>query len=580
MIPVKHRAVPNIPETLHTYPKLLQHIYSARGIQDPSETDKNLSALIPYHTLTDIDKASQRLGQALKNQEAILIVGDFDADGATATALAISALRAMGAKHVDYLVPNRFEYGYGLSAPLVDVAVATKSPKLIITVDNGISSIEGVDRANMHGVDVIVTDHHLPGNTLPNAYAIVNPNQKGDAFESKSIAGVGVIFYLMLALRRYLVDMDWFSTHNFPPPNMASFLDLVALGTVADVVPLDKNNRILVQVGLDRIRAQKCRFGIQALLEIASRTNKNVTENDLGFAIGPRLNAAGRLKDMSLGIECLLAEEKTRALSLATELNNMNLERRIIEQKMKDQAFEVLQRIQDTLPNYDHIAEAICLMDPTWHQGVIGILAGRLKEHFNRPTAIFALVENQELKASLRSVPNLHIRDILAAIDAEHPGLITKFGGHAMAAGLTMPLSHFERFQKIFTQEVAKHRPLSACAQEYITDGPLEPDELHLDTAVLIKNHGPWGQSFPEPTFDNLFHILEQRLVGNHHLKLTLSHEKGSDPIEAIAFFVDTNIWPNYRAKRIHCVYKLDINTYGNRTSLQLMVDALESIED
>ncbi|MDP3704480.1 MAG: single-stranded-DNA-specific exonuclease RecJ [Legionellaceae bacterium] len=557
---------------------VLQRIYATRGIADESQLDKRLQALLPYHTLTDIDKACVRLEQALHAQQRILIIGDFDADGATSTAVAVSALRTMGALHVDYLVPNRFEFGYGLTPAIVEVAKKWQ-PDLIITVDNGIASIDGVATANEAGIDVLITDHHLPAEELPAACAIVNPNQVGDHFPSKSIAGVGVIFYTMLALRRHLADCGWFQSQHVPEPNMSQFLDLVALGTVADVVTLDQNNRILVSQGVARIRKGLARPGICALLEVAGRRAELLRENDLGFAVAPRLNAAGRLDDMSLGIECLLSQDLGKSRLLAQQLDDLNVERRKIESEMKEQAMLVLNKWALNTGTHE-LPVALCLVDPSWHQGVIGILAGRLKDRYHRPVIACAVVHENELKGSARSVPGLNIRDALAAVDKDYPGLITKFGGHAMAAGLSLQKDKFDAFQQAFITEVGKHIGLSQCEGERLSDGPLVAAELNMNLAVLLHDAGPWGQQFPEPVFDNTFEILEQRIVGQHHLKLTLAMVEGGDPIEAIAFNVDLKAWPNHRARYMHALYKLDINTYQGRSRLQLLIEDMTAREE
>lgn len=558
-------------------PPILQRIYACRGISSEAELDRRLKSLLPFHNLSGIDKACQRLQQALEAGEQILIIGDFDADGATSTALAVSALRAMGAERVDYLVPNRFEFGYGLSPGIVEVAKQWQ-PKLIITVDNGIASVEGVDVANAAGIDVVITDHHLPAEVLPEASAIVNPNQVGDQFASKSMAGVGVIFYVMLALRRHLMDAGWFESRTLTPPNMAQFLDLVALGTVADVVALDHNNRILVHQGLLRIREGFCRPGVRALIAVSGREPSLLRESDLGFAIAPRLNAAGRLDDMSLGIACLLSDEYTEAEALARRLNELNDERRQIEMEMKEQAMQAIESLGSKISNQAALPVALCLWDETWHQGVIGILAGRLKERYHRPVIAFSPGNDVELKGSARSIPILNIRDILAAIDKDYPGLILKFGGHAMAAGLSILRQDFQAFQQAFVLEVSRHMDVSACQGELITDGALQETELSLDTALLLQQSGPWGQQFPEPCFDNEFELLDQRLVGQHHLKLSLQHVQGGPALDAIAFNIDKALWPNHRAKRVHIVYKLDVNVYQGRTRLQLLVEALKAV--
>lgn len=555
-------------------PDVLKRIYASRGIQEASQLDKQLQTLLPFNSLKGIDEACLCLEQALRGQKRILIIGDFDADGATSTSLVLTALRAMGAKHVEYLVPNRFEFGYGLTPAIVDVANQWK-PDLIITVDNGIASFDGVDRANTLGIEVLITDHHLPAEDLPRARAIVNPNQPGCAFPSKSIAGVGVIFYVMLALRRHLKNTNWFSDMAIPEPNMASFLDLVALGTVADVVGLDQNNRIMVDQGMARIRQGLCRVGIKALIEISGKECSRLRESDLGFALAPRLNAAGRLDDMALGIECLIASDPFLAKEYSIQLDELNQERKQIESEMKEQAMIALDKLTANTDSHHQLPIALCLFDKTWHQGVIGILAGRMKERHHRPVIVFSLVGDNELKGSARSVPDLNIRDVLAAIDKDHPGLINKFGGHAMAAGLSIQLNSLEAFREALIGEVSKHLDLSQCEGELLTDGPLKHDEFSLETAQLIQKAGPWGQQFSEPVFDNIFEILDQRVVGQNHLKMTLALANESIQVDAIAFNIDTKLWPNHRARSIHAAYKLDINHFQGRTRLQLLIQTM-----
>jgi single-stranded-DNA-specific exonuclease len=573
---IKQRVVvKNVPEFAHLH-QVLQRVYSSRGIVELQQLETNLAALLPYHTLKNIDKAALRLEQALREGQRILIIGDFDADGATSTALAVSALQCMGTHLVEFLVPNRFAFGYGLTPGIVEVAKKWR-PHLIITVDNGIASIEGVEAANNAGIDVLITDHHLPAEVLPNACVIVNPNQLEDDFPSKSIAGVGVIFYVMLALRSRLKETQWFEQQSIPVPNMAQFLDLVALGTVADVVSLDKNNRILVKQGLNRIRNNQCRPGIKALIEISGRKCAQLRESDLGFSVAPRLNAAGRLDDMSLGINCLLAANSEQASQLAQELDELNVERRKIETEMKDKALSALEKLSYlTQSSNQKLPLALCLVDPSWHQGVVGILAGRLKDKFHRPVIIFALVNEQEMKGSARSIIGLNIRDVLATIDKDFPGLITKFGGHAMAAGLSIHPDGFQQFRDAFVNEVCKHLDPGQCEGEILTDGPLLSEECNLELAKLIHESGPWGQQFPEPLFDNFFEVLDQRLVGQHHLKLTLAHKDTNQPLDAIAFNVDLNQWPNHRARSIRAAYKLDINEYQGRVKLQLVISSLD----
>ncbi|CAM3084711.1 Single-stranded-DNA-specific exonuclease RecJ [Legionella steigerwaltii] len=575
---IKQRPRPSHILDLPNVPEVLRRIFANRGIKESCQLDKQLQTLLPFDSFKGMKEACMRLENALREQHRILIIGDFDADGATSTALAVSTLRMMGAQFVDYLVPNRFEFGYGLTPQIVEVASKWK-PALIITVDNGIASVEGVDKANQLGIDVLITDHHLPADTLPDACAIVNPNQRDCKFPSKSIAGVGVIFYVMLALRRHLVNANWFHEMNISEPNMASFLDLVALGTVADVVGLDQNNRIMVNQGLARIRQGQCRVGIKALIEVSGREYARLRESDLGFAIAPRLNAAGRLDDMALGIECLITTDQQQARNYCQQLDELNEERKQIETEMKEQAMLALEKLTLSAEyNNNHLPIALCLFDKTWHQGVIGILAGRVKERYHRPVIAFAEVSEQELKGSARSVSDLNIRDVLAAIDKDHPGLINKFGGHAMAAGLSIHPSAFKAFNEALVLEVGKHIDLSQCEGEVLTDGPLQPEEFSIEIAQLIQQAGPWGQQFTEPVFDNVFEVLDQRLVGKNHLKMTLATTQGDQQVDAIAFNVDLKSWPNHRVKYIHAAYKLDINFYQGRTRLQLLIQVMNAV--
>jgi len=522
--------------------------------------------------MKNINEASRLLALAIREQQRILIVGDFDADGATSTALAIRALRSFGAKHVSYLVPNRFEYGYGLTPELVAEACKSK-PDLIITVDNGIANHAGVLAAKKAGIQVLVTDHHLPAPTLPLADVIVNPNQPDDHFKSKQLAGVGVIFYVMLALRRYLLDQGWFASEKLPEPNMSKLLDLVALGTVADLVQLDQNNRVLVHQGLLRIKAGQCVPGIIALLECAGRNHSRIVAADLGFAVGARLNAAGRLDNMSLGIECLLCDDSVQVRQVAQTLDQLNCERKVIEHDMQTQAMSVLSQL-----NAQEIEalKGISLYDESWHQGVIGILAARIKDRYHRPVIVFAPSTQDELKGSARSIPNLHIRDVLAFIDTQFPNLIKKFGGHAMAAGLTIHPSQFPTFQTVFNDIVAAKLTEDDLKHAIWSDGELTKDELSLELASLLRDAGPWGQAFPEPMFDDIFRIVEQRIVGDKHLKLRLA--KDGRMIDAIAFFVDEKKWPNHRCEKIHAAYRLDINEYNGKRQVQLILDCMEPV--
>lgn len=552
---------------------ILNRIYANRNIQSQKELERGLDHLLPFHDLLGIQSAVSCLASALENQQKILIVGDFDSDGATSTALAIRALKSLGAKDVRYLVPNRFEFGYGLSPELVEVAKEF-SPDLIVTVDNGIANHAGVSAAKEAGIKVLITDHHLPSETLPSADAIVNPNQLNDPFASKCIAGVGVIFYVMLALRRYLCDQDWFAKKNIPEPNMSQFLDLVALGTVADVVSLDHNNRIMVYQGLRRIRSNQCIPGITALLQIASRNQSQVTSTDLGFAVAPRLNAAGRLDDMSLGIECLLSDDLNQAREMAIVLDQLNDERRAIEQEMQTQALAVLNSISFKKTD---LPRGICLYDENWHQGVIGILAGRVKDRFHRPVIVFAPANDIELKGSARSIYGLHIRDALSELTIKYPSLIKKFGGHSMAAGLTINRADFKKFSEAFNDIVCNKLDEESLNQVLLSDGELSKEELDLEMAEILREAGPWGQLFPEPLFDGVFTLLDQRLVGGKHLKMNLS--KDDKVIDAIAFNVDLNRWPNYRCRAVNIAYRLDVNEFRGSKKLQLVVEYLRGIE-
>lgn len=565
----------NLIENLNHLHPILQRVYAARGIQSAEELDYRLQYLLHYQSLTGIDTAAQCLGRAVMQQQRLLIVGDFDSDGATSSALAVSALRNFGAQHVDFLVPNRFEYGYGLTPEIVELALRTKQPDVIVTVDNGISSHDGVIVAKAAGLKVIITDHHLPAASLPMADAIVNPQQTGDQFPSKNLAGVGVIFYVMLALRQYLRNQNWFEKINFAVPNMLQFLDLVALGTIADLVSLDRNNRLLVTQGLQWIKAGKARPGIYALLKLAKREVAYLVASDLSFSIAPRLNAAGRLADMSLGIACLLETDQNRAYELALQLSQLNEERRSIEASMKQEAFVILEKLIEKKP----LEKGVCLYDSRWHQGVIGLLASRLTERLHRPTIIFAEGHQaDELKGSARSIPGLHIRDLLEIIATRHPHLISKFGGHAMAAGLSLKKELFDDFAKLF-QQACQKLPADILQATCYTDGELAPQELALELAELLRYEaGPWGQDFPEPLFEGCFRLLAQRLVGDKHLKMTLAKLDADKQIDAIAFNVNLSHWPNHRAERINARYRLGVNYYQGRKTLQLIVEGLELI--
>lgn len=547
---------------------LLARVYGGRGIRSTVELDLGLERLLPPANLRSVDRAAGLLADALAEQRHILIVGDFDADGATSTALAVSALREFGAHHVDYLVPNRFEYGYGLTPEIVALA-ARDHPDLIITVDNGISSLEGVIAAREAGIATLITDHHLAGRELPAADVIVNPNQPGCDFASKNLAGVGVIFYVMLSLRAELRRRGWFEHRK--EPNLGRYLDLVALGTVADVVPLDHNNRILVAAGLARLRAGQGRTGIRALLEVAGRPHRNLVASDLGFALGPRINAAGRLDDMSIGIECLLSEEPGQARRLAATLDQLNKDRRNIEQGMQEEAMQLLAKLDIGSDNDPPVA--MTLYQAGWHQGVIGILASRIKDRLHRPTIAFADGDAGEIKGSARSIPGIHIRDILDAVATRHPGLIHKFGGHAMAAGLTIGRDHYPDFARAFVEEVSRHAEDVHLQAVIESDGELGPGDFQLELATELRFAGPWGQHFPEPVFDGRFLVVSQRLVGDRHLKLVLSPPGGSQLLDAIAFNIDLDRWPDERVGEVDVAYRLDVNEFRGQRSVQLMVE-------
>lgn len=569
MTAIVQRDAPAIAELCHL-PPVLARIYAGRGVRAQAELDLSLAALQPYHTLHDIDRAVTLLLPVVTQGKRLLVVGDFDVDGATSTALAIRALRALGAAQVDYLVPNRFDFGYGLSPELVAVARA-RTPDLIMTVDNGIASLAGVAAANEAGIPVLVTDHHLAAETLPDAAAIVNPNQPACAFPSKSACGCTVVFYVMLALRARLVSDGVLSAEQ--APKMAQFLDLVALATVADVVPLDHNNRILVEQGLRRIRAGHCQPGIRALLQVASREPERIVASDFGFAVGPRLNAAGRLDDMSHGIECLLTDNPATALALAHELDTLNRTRRDIEQGMQEQALVHLQRLQ-----FQAVPVGVSLYQADWHQGVIGILAARIKEKLHRPVVAFAQGDNGELKGSARSIPGLHIRDALDLVAKQAPGLIVKFGGHAMAAGLTLVADGFAEFERRFDQVCRGLLSDNQLQQRLETDGALSVEEFTMALAEQLRWAGPWGQHFPEPMFSGQFQLLQQRLVGERHLKMVLQPLGSHMVLDAIQFNVDVACWPNAHVQTVTVAFQLSVNEFRGQQSLQLMVQALEPV--
>ncbi|EBV1476151.1 single-stranded-DNA-specific exonuclease RecJ [Salmonella enterica] len=550
-------------------PPLLRRLYASRGVRSARELERSVKGMLPWQQLSGIDNAVEILYNAFREGTRIIVVGDFDADGATSTALSVLGMRALGCDNISYLVPNRFEDGYGLSPEVVDQAKA-RGAQLIVTVDNGISSHAGVAHAKTLGIPVIVTDHHLPGDTLPDADAIINPNLRDCEFPSKSLAGVGVAFYLMLALRTFLRDKGWFDERNIAPPNLAELLDLVALGTVADVVPLDANNRILTWQGLSRIRAGKCRPGIKALLEISNRDPQQLAASDLGFALGPRLNAAGRLDDMSVGVALLLCDNLGEARVLASELDALNQTRKEIEQGMQAEALilcEKLERSSETLPG------GLAMYHPEWHQGVVGILASRIKERFHRPVIAFAPAGDGTLKGSGRSIQGLHMRDALERLDTLYPDLMIKFGGHAMAAGLSLEEHKFEQFQQRFGELVTEWLDPALLQGEVISDGPLSAAEMSMEVAQLLRDAGPWGQMFPEPLFDGRFRLLQQRLVGERHLKVMVEPVGGGPLLDGIAFNIDTTCWPDNGVREVELAYKLDINEFRGNRSLQIIID-------
>jgi single-stranded-DNA-specific exonuclease len=549
-------------------PDILKRIYAGRGITDPAELALTLDQLLPPTRLSGIGEAADLLADAIEGEARVLIVGDFDADGATSCAMAVTVLQQMGLREVAYLVPNRFEFGYGLTPEIVEMAAA-QMPDLIVTVDNGISSVEGVSAAQAMGISVLITDHHLPGQVLPTADVIVNPNQPGCPFPSKALAGVGVMFYVLSALRAELRSRGWFNSEGIEEPNLGDALDLVALGTVADVVPLDRNNRILVAAGLARIRSGRARPGIEALFEVAGRDHRTASASDLGFIVGPRLNAAGRLDDMSIGIECLLAESSAAARGFAEKLHQLNRERRDIEQSMQDDALTQLQTLEletTTLPF------AMTLYDPNWHQGVIGILASRIRERIHRPTLVFADAGDGQLKGSGRSITGLHLRDVLDQVATRHPGLLTKFGGHAMAAGLSLAKSDLERFKHALEDTVANALGHVPPEQTEESDGGLAPGDFGLQLADALSTGGPWGQHFPEPLFDGQFAVRSHRIVGEKHLKLTLDVE--GVEIAGIAFNIDVEEWLAAPLRQMGALYRLDVNEYRGERSAQLVIQS------
>lgn len=557
-----------LPFDLHP---LLKRIYAARGVRTPTELQLGLDQLIPVRRLGGIESAVDLLCDHYRRKSRIVIVGDFDADGATSTALVVRQLQRLGFEHVSFIVPNRFQYGYGLTPEIVRLA-SEHRPDLIVTVDNGISSLAGVEEATRLGIQTLITDHHLPGAALPDAAAIVNPNAPGETFPSKALAGVGVAFYVMAALTR---EMQTRQLAN-GKASVADLLDLVALGTVADLVPLDRNNRILVHEGLRRIRAGRCVPGLRALLECSNRQLGDVVASDLGYQIGPRLNAAGRLDDMTIGIQCLLTDDLTTARMLAARLAQLNQDRRELELQMQQEAMAAIEEMRAEDPA---LPLGLCLYDESWHQGVVGLVASRVKERVHRPVIALARADKRTLKGSARSVPGVHIRDVLDAVAKNYPGVIDKFGGHAMAAGLSLPSDRLAEFQAAFDAEVKRWMSAEDAIGVVYSDGALTRHELTLDIARLLRGAGPWGQAFPEPVFDGAFNVRGVRVLGERHLKLDVCD--GDAPgCEAIAFrhFDDAEA-PVVRANdRVELAYRLDVNQFNGTEKVQMVVEYLRVV--
>ncbi|AUI85326.1 single-stranded-DNA-specific exonuclease RecJ [Vibrio azureus] len=578
MIEIQRRPEADLSLLPDSISPLLKRVYINRGIHDIKQLETSARGLHSYQKLGGIERAVELLFQAINQQQRIIVVGDFDADGATSSALSVLALRMLGSRNVDYLVPNRFEDGYGLSPEVVDQALELGA-EMIMTVDNGVSSIEGVRYAKDNGITVLVTDHHLPGQVLPDVDAMVNPNLDTCAFPSKALAGVGVAFYLMMALCVHMRQQNWFIQQRMQEPKLMELIDLVALGTVADVVPLDENNRILVHQGLQRIRAGKARPGIQALIEIAKRDARRLVAADFGFALGPRINAAGRLDDMSFGVELLMCNNIHAARRMASELDGLNQTRKEIEEGMKQEAMAFCERLQ--FGENSELPYGLALFQRDWHQGVIGILASRIKDKFHRPVIAFADGGGGTIKGSCRSIPGLHMRDALDLIDTQHPGLIIKFGGHAMAAGLTINEQDFDQFSRLFDQVVKQELGEQALQGIILSDGELKPEEFSMHVAEQLRAGGPFGQAFPEPIFDGEFKVLHQKLVGEKHLKLMLEPLHKGHPtnvmIDGIAFNVDLRRWPDASVKTVRLAYKLDVNEFRGNQSLQLMIEHIEA---
>ncbi len=571
---IVRRLVKNNTALLHHIHPLLARLFLARGVASEIDLDRTLAKIPSPWLLSGMDTMVNHLIVAVKEQQRISIVADFDADGATSCALAIKGLQLLGAGPVTFVVPNRFEYGYGLTPEIVEL-VKHQNPQVIITVDNGISSIEGVAVANAAGIKVLITDHHLPGEQLPDAAAIVNPNLVGDKFPNKSLAGVGVMFYVLMALRSKLREIKWFELKNISEPNLAQLLDFVALGTVADVVSLEHTNRALVHQGILRIRNNQCHAGIKALIEVAGKNTQNIVATDLGFSIGPRLNAAGRMDDMSLGIQCLLADDPAQARLIALKLDGFNEERKEVEATMKQEAMLLI----SDMKHFDksHLPSGLCIYDASWHQGVIGILASRIKDQLHRPVIAFAPAGADIIKGSARSIVGVHVRDVLSDIAAAYPKLLSKFGGHAMAAGLTISMHDYPTFALAFDEMVTKRLDGVDLEQKILSDGELTEAETTLEIAELIQNGATWGQDFPEPVFDGVFDVIQVRIVGQRHLKFVLRRPDAHTMVDAIAFFADKpEHWLGLR--QIRAAYKLDINEYKGNRSVQFIVHYFEKL--
>ncbi|MCX4189295.1 single-stranded-DNA-specific exonuclease RecJ [Methylophaga sp. OBS3] len=558
------------------WPEVIRRVFAARGVYSESDLQFDLAELPSPDLLKGMPAACALLQKAIESDWSVLIVGDFDADGATSTAVLMRGLKQFGLTKLSFLVPNRFIHGYGLTPVLLDELSSENTPNLLITVDNGIASIDGVHAAKQRGMHVLITDHHLPGEDLPDADAILNPNQQGDAFPSKALAGVGVAFYLLLGLRNFLHQQGWFSARQLTPPRLIELLDLVALGTVADVVPLDKLNRSLVMRGLARMRQGKACAGIQALLTISGKDRQRLSAQDLGFAIGPRLNAAGRMEDMGQGIEVLLTDDRFFAEQSARLLDDINLQRRDVEQEMQQQALKMLDHI--ALPDAEQLP-IITLYQADWHQGVIGLLASRIKERLHRPVIVFAEGEPGELKGSARSISGIHIRDVLAHVDSQVPGLINKFGGHAMAAGLTIDKANFDDFQKALHHSIERFVDEDTFTQKRFSDGALAITDMNLDLAARLPVLAPWGQLFAEPQFHGEFELIDFRHVGQQqdHLKMTIRLVDGR-VVTAMAFKQTAPFWMTINQK-VMLLYRLDINEFRQQQSLQLLVDTVWPVD-